>query len=311
MGRLASAAVAAVCGAAAACLYIAVTLGSPGALILVYLTQLPLYVAGLWLGTGGAAIAGAAATLVLLASSDLLGAAMFAVLNAAPVALLVRQALLARQREDGALAWYPPGLLAAWLTGLALFGIVAALVAFGGAEGLRGALHGVVLNALDHMSERPLPNRDAVAAGLANLIPGIVAASWMVMSIVNAALAQGVLARFGANWRPSPHLAALALPLWVTGALGIAAAATVFPGTARFLGINTMIALFVPFCLAGLAVLHAAARRLSQPAMALAGFYSVSVLFGWPFLAVAVLGLLESWLGLRHRVAPQGVNFDG
>ena len=311
MGRLASVAVAGVCGAAAACLYLAVNLGTSGALVLVYLTQLPLFLAGLWLGAGAAAVAGVGGTLVLLAASDLLGGAMFAALNAAPVALLTRQALLARRREDGPLAWYPPGLLAAWLTGLALFGFAMALLLLGGAEGLQAALRGVVTHALDRVAERPLPNRDAVAAGLATIIPGIVAASWMVMAIVNAALAQGVLVRFGANWRPSPSLAALTLPLWLTVALGVAAALVIFPGTLRFLGINTMIALFVPFCLGGLAVLHVAVRRLSQPTAALVSFYSISVLFGWPFLAVAILGLLENWLGLRHRLAPQGVNIDG
>ena len=67
-----------------------------------------------------------------------------------------------------------------------------------------------------------------------------------------------------------------------------------------------MIALSVPFCLAGLAVLHAAARRLTHPVMALVGFYTVAAMFGWPFLAVAVLGLLESWLGLRHRLLSPG-----
>jgi hypothetical protein len=151
-----------------------------------------------------------------------------------------------------------------------------------------------------------LPNRDQAAGLLAMVIPGIVAASWMMMLVANAALAQGLLARFGKNWRPSPDLAGLGLPLWVPLALGFAAAAIVFGGSLRFIGINMMIALSVPFCLAGLAVLHAAARRLTHPAMALVGFYTVAAMFGWPFLAVAVLGLLESWLGLRHRLLSPG-----
>ena len=49
MGRFRSAAVAFGCGLGAACLYLAVVLGSPGAIILVYMTQLPLFLAGLWL----------------------------------------------------------------------------------------------------------------------------------------------------------------------------------------------------------------------------------------------------------------------
>ena len=311
MGRLRTAAVAIACGGAGACLYLAVMLGTPGALILVYLTQLPLFLAGLWLGTAAVALAGLTGVFVLLAASDLLGAAVFAALNAVPVVLLVRQALQARRRSDGTLAWYPSGLLTAWLTALALAGIAVALLVLGGPQGLQTVLQGVVGQMLDRLAQRPLANRDQVAEALAMVIPGIVAASWMVMTVANAALAQGVLARFGASWRPSPDLAGLGLPLWVPVALGVAAAATVFGGTLRFVGINMMIALSVPFCLAGLAVLHAAARRLTHPAMALVGFYTVAALFGWPFLAVAVLGLLESWLGLRHRLLPRGVSIDG
>ena len=119
MGRLAAAAIAVLCGVVGGSLYLAVVLGSPGALILVYLTQLPLFVAGLWLGIGAAAIAGATATLVLLAASDAMAALLFAAINAVPVVLLVRQALLAQRQEDGTVLWYPPGLLTAWLTALA------------------------------------------------------------------------------------------------------------------------------------------------------------------------------------------------
>jgi hypothetical protein len=303
MGRLGTACVAVACGSVGACLYLAVMLGTPSGLVFVYLTQLPLFVAGLWLGTGAAALAGLTGALVLLAASDLLGAAVFAGLNAVPVALLVRQALLARRDKAGMVVWYPLGLLTAWLTAFALAGIAAALLWFGGPEGLQSVLKSVVGEVLDRLARRPLPNRDQAAGLLAMVIPGIVAASWMMMLVANAALAQGLLARFRKNWRPSPDLAGLGLPLWVPLALGFAAAAIVFGGSLRFIGINMMIALSVPFCLAGLAVLHAAARRLTHPAMALVGFYTVAAMFGWPFLAVAVLGLLESWLGLRHRLA--------
>src|SRR5579884_3637505 len=299
MTRFATAAVAVACGAVAGCLYLAGTLGTPGGLILVYLTQLPRFLAGLWLGVGAAVAAG------------LTGSAMFVAVNAAPVALLVRQALLARQREDGSLVWYPPGLLAAWLAALALAGIAAAVLLMGGPESLHAALRAVVGQVLERMVRRPLPNRDQVADALALAIPGMVAASWMIMAVVNGALAQGLLARFGINWRPSPAIAELGLPLWLPLALGLAALGTMLGGGWRAVAINLMIALSVPFCLAGLAVLHAAARRLTHPATALVGFYVIAAVFGWPFLAVAILGLLESWLGLRHRLAPQGARIDG
>jgi hypothetical protein len=311
MGRLPPAVVGAAFGVLAGLMYVAVMLGTPGALILVYLTQLPLFVAGLWLGVGAVAAAGVTGSLVLLVVSDLLGAALFAALNAVPVTLLVRQALLARRREHGVYVWYPPGLLTAWLTGYALIGIGAAMLLLGGPGAMHESLRGVLGTVLDRMYGGRVANRDDVASTLASIIPGVVAASWMVTAVVNATLAQGVLARFAANWRPSPRLIALELPIWLHIALGITAAAVVFGGAARFVGMNAMIALSVAFCLGGLAVLHAAARRLAYPTMVLVFFYTTAALFGWPFLVAAVLGLLEPWLGLRRRLVPQGVANDG
>lgn len=311
MSRIAIAAAAIGCGVVAACLYLAVLLGSPGALILVYLTQLPLFLAGLWLGTGAAAVAGLAACAVMLAVSDVAAAALFAALNAGPVLLLVRQALLARRDADGGIHWYPLGMLAASLTLLALAGMAVALVLMGGPDGLQSALTGIVGHALDHIATQTLSDRDAIAATIAAIVPGTIALSWMVMAVINASLAQGLLVRFGANWRPSPDLASLTLPYWLALLLGFAAAATIVGGAARLIGVNVMIALFLPFCLAGLAVLHAAARRLAHPAPALIAFYTMSGFFGWPLLAVAVLGLLENWLGLRRRLAPSGGTIDG
>ena len=280
-------------------------------MILVYLTQLPLFFAGLWFGVAAAAIAGLSGAAVLFAASDLLAAAIFAALNAVPVVVLVRQALLARRDSEGAVVWYPPGRLTLWVAGLGIGGIGVALVLLGGPESLQATLRDVISRALDRLSENSLPDRDRVAATLAALIPGIAAASWMVMAIINAALAQGLLARFGLAWRPSPDLAQLGLPRWLTAGLGLAAAATLVGGTWRFLGINLIIALSVPFCLGGLAVLHAAVRRLPHPGMALIAFYMLAGMFGWPLLAAAALGLVEAWLGLRRRLAPHGVRIDG
>src|SRR5258708_2160019 len=285
MRRAGTAAIAIACGSLGGCLYLAATSGAPGGLVLVYMTQLPLFVAGLWLGAGAAALAGSTGALVLLAASDFLAAAVFAAVNAVPVALIVRRALLARSANDGTVVWYPPGLLTAWLTALALAGIAVALLLLGGPAGLQSVLQSVVGEVLDRLARRPVADRDQAAALVAMVIPGIVAASWMIMLVANAALAQGVLARFGANWRPSPDLAGLGLPLWVPVALGLAAAAVAFGGALRFIGINMLIALSVPFCLAGLAVLHAVARPMSHPALALVGFYMLAAGFGRPFLA--------------------------
>ena len=100
--------VAALCGAFAAVPYFAALTGSPGAMILAFLTQLPLFAAGLWLGVSAAALAGSAAALILLFGGNLLAATIFTVLNAIPVIVLVRQSLLARTGPESAVEWYPP-----------------------------------------------------------------------------------------------------------------------------------------------------------------------------------------------------------
>jgi hypothetical protein len=303
MSRLRTFAPAVLCGIAGAGLYLCVLTGSPGAAILVALAQLPLFIAGLWLGTGAAAIAGlTAVTIVLAAARDTVAAALFAAVYAAPVVFLVRQALLARAGSDSALEWYPPGALAGWLTGLALgaFGIV--ICWLGGPQAVQSLLRQALMPALAELTDASAARTGTLADTLAAIVPGILAASWMMLVIGNGVLAQSLLVRFGANWRPSPEMAALNLPFSITALLGAATLLSLLGEPARFLGINAMIVLGIPFCLAGLAVLHAFAGRLARPATALATFYVAAGLFGWPLLLLALLGLLDGPLGLRRRL---------
>jgi hypothetical protein len=166
------------------------------------------------------------------------------------------------------------------------------------------ALRGVIQQALDQLHFQPgSVDEGEVADALALVVPGIVAASWMVMAVINATLAQGLLARFKLNWRPAPDLAALDLPMWIPIALAVAATLTMLGDVARFFGINAIVTLMVPFCLAGLGVVHALTRRLSNSRVILVIFYVLAGLFGWPLLVATALGLVEPWLGLRRRFA--------
>ncbi len=306
MGSLGALGAGALLGAVGAALYLAVLTGSPGALILAYLAQLPLFAAGLWLGAGSALAAGVAASVALLAAGGLLAAMLFAGLYAVPVVVLVRQALLARSGPDGALQWYPPGMLAAWLTGFGLLALAGAVLFLGGPSAVEALLRESLAPAVDRFVDESGSSRLALTNLLALVTPGAVAASWMVMTASNAVLAQGVLARFGVAWRPSIDLAALALPVWLSVLLAVAAASTAFGGAARFFGVSVAIVLSVPFCLAGLAVLHTAVRRLSRPHVPLVAFYVLAGLFGWPLLVITALGVLDGPLGLRRRFAPPG-----
>jgi hypothetical protein len=303
VNRLGFAGVSVGCGVLAAGPYLLALTGSTGSMILVYLSQLPLFAAGLWLGTGASASAGFVAALILAGAGNLLAAALFAALNVVPVVLLVRQSLLARTGPGNAVEWYSPGLMTAWLTGLGLVAAAVTFGFFGGPQGMQAALREALAPALDRGLGEITPDLDELLAFVAFILPGIVAISWMVMTATNGCLAQGLLARFGASWRPSPDLAALGLPMWIPVVLALAAGATLFGGTARFIGVNVLIALTVPFCLAGLAVLHTVARRFPRPAVTLVTFYLLAGFLGWPLLLIALLGLLDSPLGLRRRFA--------
>ena len=82
----------------------------------------------------------------------------------------------------------------------------------------------------------------------------------------------------------------------------------------RFVGVNVIIILTLPFCLAGLAVLHTIARRFSRPNVPLVGVYVLTGLFSWPLLVVIFLGLLDTSLGLRRHVRlPRSIGgkYDG
>ena len=114
----------------------------------------------------------------------------------------------------------------------------------------------ILVPALDRLVDEGTPGRNELAAHLALVMPGIVIVSWMVMTATNGSLAQGLLVRFGASWRPLPDLAALSFR---SGFRCLFAGGRDCHGLGRSDALarrQLIIVLTVPFCLAGLAVLH-------------------------------------------------------
>ncbi|SMH59369.1 DUF2232 domain-containing protein [Azospirillum agricola] len=293
-------------GLVSAFFYLSVTFGGFGTLILGYLAPLPLFLAGLWLGTSAvllAGLVGAAAVMAGTSGSTLVSLA-YLVTGAAPAILVVRQSLLARTSGDGTLEWYPPGRVLMGLVGMGVAAILAAVIL---TFDQPGGLEGVVRRTLARVAEplfraqgqtAPDPEEIWMAAAL----PGLVAISWVTMTIVNAALAQGALMRFGRNKRPPMRLAELELPRWLVPAfLAAVLGASVLPDSFGFLAVNLALILAVPFAFAGLSVVHVVARSRSARTPILVGFYLVLFLFGWPILLLVGLGMIEQWIGLRRR----------
>lgn len=124
-------------GIASAVLVLTAASGALG-IMLGYLAPLPLFFAGLTHGVTAVGIAGVVGTLVS-AVNGLLAGGVYLVTFAAPVAVVVRQALLARPATEAStgadvhdgLEWYPVGRVVLWLAGwsLGLFGIALLLTA--------------------------------------------------------------------------------------------------------------------------------------------------------------------------------------
>jgi hypothetical protein len=302
-------------GAISALFFLSVMAGGGGALVLAYMAPLPLLMLGLGPGLSAALLGGVAATALVGLASNLLAALAFALANLLPALLVVRQALLARTGADGSLEWYPPGLL---VTALAGYGVAlllaAAMLTAGETGGLEGAVREALEGTLGAISQGlagPGTTEADALAGFVDVLvpvfPALVVISWLAMTVVNGALAQGLLMRFGRNRRPPMRMAMLSLPPWAPAALAVVGlAAVLLDGGLGYLAVNAALVLLVPFFFAGLAVVHAlAARRGSKP-LVLVLFYLFLLLFQWVVPLVVGLGLIEQWAGLRQRFAQAG-----
>jgi hypothetical protein len=284
-------------------LFLALSSGMPGMVLLAYFIQLPLLFVGLSLGLAASVIAAGSAILVCSLIAGVVAAALFALVQAVPAVMVIRQALLSRQ-QDGKVEWYPPGLVLAQLATFAALCITASyLVLLGHPGGLQGMLSdfiGATLAELSGVEAEAAPSPEL--GRWMFLFPGLMAASWLVMVVVNGVLAQALAVRLGRNRRPSPALSELELPGWLWPAIGIAALLAVLGDDGLgFLGRSLLIVLVVPYMFLGLAVIHAFARRWSHRRLALTVFYGGVMLLGWPLLAILLLGFVEDWAHVRQR----------
>lgn len=292
-------------GLAGGVLYTALLAGSVGGIMFAYLSQVPLFLVGLGLGLLPALIAGGVATLLVAVAGDALAALLFVLTSVGPLVVLVRQALLNRPTGAGSTEWYPPGLLVAWMAGIAAVGIVlSGFLLLDHPEGYEGAVRAMLQTAMGGMAPAGVSPESVehFAGQLAGMFPGLVAVSWMLMMAVNGSLAQGLLVGLGRNLRPSPSMALIELPAWLLYAFGLAAlVAVAVDGSVGYIARNLAIALTVPFFFQGLAVVHALANRWAARTLALFMFYLVLVVLGWPAILVTAIGLAEPFLRLRVR----------
>ena len=293
-------------GAAAAALTLSALSASLGGIVLSSLAQLPIFLVGLSIGTQAAAIATASSVAAASVLVRLEFGLVFGLAVGVPVVALVRQALLSRRDAAGRLEWYPPaGLL---LTCLVLTVAVAATAlpaaldpSPGQFSRAREVLAGLPLELRPaDMSPEALDRLVRFALGL---LPGFLGLGFFFLLVVNAAIAQGVLVRFGWNIRPTPAMSALALPGWFATASAIAAIGAMFPGASGVAGTSLAMICALGFVFAGLAVVHALLLGSTARGPLLAVAYAAIFLFAPAIVLVLLLGVVEPWTRLRERFA--------
>jgi hypothetical protein len=283
-------------GAAAALLFASVASGSIAAVILFYLAPLPIAIAALGWGHLSGLIAAAVATTVIAVLSGIFFIAVPVIAFGAW--WLGYLALLARPASNGgggALEWYPVGRLVLWAALLGTLVVAAAVPNFGtDQESLQAALRKTY--------ERILRDK-ALIDILVVAVPPAAAVFSTVTNLFNLWLGARIVRISGRLARPWPDLAALSLPPLSAGLLAAAIAGSFLPDLVGVLFGAFAASLLMAFAVLGFAVLHAITRGMGSRAIVLAGVYGLTIVFGWPVLAMSLLGLAEIVLDIRGRVA--------
>ncbi len=329
-------------GLLSALLFDALKIGAAGGgLILLMLSPLPVFAAGLGWGALSATIATFVGTLVLVILGDASsgpgdGASLgfiYALLVAIPASVWSWQAI---QRSQTAHVWRSSGALALMVVGygLGVLAICGLALASGDTGGdTMQSLQAMVHSTVEHMGDGVAPADQAkFAAAMAELLARIpvmvlvfafvlVPTVWLTMLTLtaNGVLSQALLVRFEHAIRPTPMMADLGLPRWYSAlTLVLLVGAMALPDPYGVIVANVLFIQSFALFLAGLAVLHAAAQRFSQRLMVLIAVYAVLLMpmaiaqvLGAIYAAMMMIpmalllgaiGLFEPWLGLRMRL---------
>ncbi len=306
-------------GAAAALLFASVTSGSVLSVLLFYVAPLPLMIAGLgwshWSALIGA-LAGALAVAALFGPTF-----FFAFLASAglPAWWLTYLAMLARPAAAGGngaaptIEWYPPGRLVMWAAFLAVLFIAVAMGNIGiDAASFRAGMHQHLAELLQVETGNPagaplnvpgIANAQRLIDFLVSALPLAGAVLATITNILNLWLAGRIVKFSGRLTRPWPQLAAMSFPRPLALVLAGAAVASFFGGMLGILAGVLLAGLLMAYGVLGFAVLHAITQGMSARGLVLGGVYAAVLMIGWPVLALCLLGLIETAIDLRARIA--------
>ena len=286
-------------GAAATLLFASVVSGSLTAIFLFYLAPLPILIAALGWSQWAGLIAAISSAIAIGAFSGFFVISVFVIAFGAW--WLGYLSLLARPVSNGSgdgLEWYPVGRLVLWAAVIGTLIVAAAIPNFGiDQESLQAGLRKIYGRILQDQS---------VVDMLVVAVPPAAAVFSTIINVFNLWLAGRIVKLSGRLKRPWPEIAAMTMPVSAMAALAAAIAGFFLPDLVGILSGVLAASLFMAFAILGYAVLHTITYGMGSRVFLLAGAYAAAIVFFWPIVAVAILGLSETAFNIRGRIAGKG-----
>jgi len=167
--------------------------------------------------------------------------------------------------------------------------------------GLRDALNAILR--VNSTPARAGSNTERLIEILVNAIPPAAAVLATITNLLNLWLAARVVKFSGRLARPWPQLSSMSFPPLVAAALAVAIVLSFLDGMLGIVGGIVAASLLLAYGVLGFAVLHAITQGMSARPFVLSVTYAGVILLGWPMLALCLLGLVDTAIGLRGRVS--------
>ncbi|OAF18341.1 DUF2232 domain-containing protein [Bradyrhizobium neotropicale] len=304
--------IALIAGAASALMFASIVSGALISLVLFYLAPLPLMVASIGWGPLCASLGGIAAAIGLGALFGLPYCVAFAVTVALPAWWLGHLVLLGRHvgaapdatepPAEPEIEWYPVGRILLWIAGFAMLTAIAALLTLGtDADSITGTLRRGLMRILHATDPQASGEADQFVDALVRIAPAAATTVSMMTLTLNLWLSAKVTATSGRLRRPWPNLMTAELPTMTLAVLCVALAFCFTGGLLAIVAQIATAALMMAYALTGFAVLHTLTLALKSRAFWLGSTYAVVVVFGWPVIAMVILGLADAVFGFRER----------
>jgi len=302
-------------GATSALLFASIMSGSPLAFVLANLAQLPIMLAAIgWTHVSAlVAVCAAAAGLAVLTSGSIAFAFLLGI--GLPAWWIGYLTLLARPvagTEPPIVEWYPVGRIVVWTAIGASLVVFASMLRYGlDTASMQGGMRRELERALRFLSgtaaeaplRLPVKDPEALLDILVLIVPPMKATALTITSLFNLWLAALIVRMSGRLKRPWPQIAAMTFPPFAPAVTAVAVAGTFLPDMVGILAGIFTASLLLAYALLGLSVMHIVTLGINGRAFVLTGLYVTIGIFGWPIVLLSVLGLAETILGLRARLA--------